>query len=131
MSQRRKQDRPEGLEERRRLYAVDAPPVAATAPGDLEGRNGIPVGPAKYRRFRLRMEANGRVVIPAELRALWGASDGAELFARFNNGELVLTTPLNGAKLAQAMIAPFRREGVDEVAEFLKSRPAMWGETDE
>jgi bifunctional DNA-binding transcriptional regulator/antitoxin component of YhaV-PrlF toxin-antitoxin module len=130
MARQGKNRRPAGMAEERMDYVAGPGKVAGAIPGDHEGRNDIPVTPARYRRFRLRMEPNGRIVIPAELRALWNLSDGGELFARFRNGELVLTTPLNGVRLAQAIMAPFKKPGVDEVEAFLKDRPAMWGEAD-
>jgi bifunctional DNA-binding transcriptional regulator/antitoxin component of YhaV-PrlF toxin-antitoxin module len=117
---------PSGFAEEGRPHYDTASPVAPSSslrsPDDYEGQNGVPVTPEKFRNFRLRMEPNGRVVIPAELRALWTLPADGQLTARFRNGELVLSTPVNGMRLAQAILAPFRKEGRSVVDELIAER---------
>lgn len=55
-------------------------------------------------KTRLTLAADGRLVIPAAMRAAMGAEAGGELIARLQDGELRLATPEMAVKLAQKRV---------------------------
>ena len=67
---------------------------------------------------------NGRVVIPADIRAALGVKDGGKLIARVENGALVLETIQAAVARAQAMVRKYVPEGTNLVDEFIADRRA-------
>lgn len=71
------------------------------------GKTAPVVGPAatvEPGKMRLTLAADGRLVIPAAMRAAMGAEAGGELIARLQDGELRLATPEMAVKLAQKRV---------------------------
>ncbi len=69
--------------------------------------------------------ANGRVVIPANMRAALGISGGGRLIARINEqGSLVLETIDVVVKDVQSRMAPYIVPGVSVVDELIAERRA-------
>lgn len=70
----------------------------------------------------LTMASNGRLVIPANMRAELGLHEGGKLIARIENGAVVLE-PIDAAiRRAQAMVRRYVPEGVDLVEELTTER---------
>jgi AbrB family looped-hinge helix DNA binding protein len=76
----------------------------------------------------ITLREGGRIVIPASIRAALGLRPGDTLIARIEDGELRLTSRAAQIARVQAMLRPFKREGIDEVDAFLAERRALWGE---
>jgi len=55
-------------------------------------------------KMRLTLAEDGRLVIPAAIRAAMGAEPGSELMARLQDGELRLATPEVAIRLAQKRV---------------------------
>ena len=70
----------------------------------------------------LTVAPNGRVVIPADIRAALGVKDGGKLIARIENGALVLETIQAAVARAQAMVRKYVPEGTSLVDEFIAER---------
>ncbi len=75
-------------------------------------------------RAHLMVAANGRVVIPADIRAALGVKDGGKLIARVENGALVLETVHAALAKVQAMIREYVPEGTSLVDELIAERRA-------
>jgi antitoxin PrlF len=58
-------------------------------------------------QMSLTLAANGRVVIPANMRAALGLSDGGKLVARLVDGAIVLEPVDAAIRRAQAMVARY------------------------
>lgn len=71
---------------------------------------------------RTRLGPDGRVVIPAAFRESLGLKDGDVLFARLENGEIVLLTPKAAMLRAQAIVRRFVPENVSLVDELIEDR---------
>jgi bifunctional DNA-binding transcriptional regulator/antitoxin component of YhaV-PrlF toxin-antitoxin module len=56
------------------------------------------------RKMRLTLAADGRLIIPAAVRAAMGVEAGGELIARLQDGELRLATPETAVSLAQKRV---------------------------
>jgi AbrB family looped-hinge helix DNA binding protein len=75
-------------------------------------------------RSTLILAANGRVVIPAPMRAALGLKDGARLVARVVDGAIVLEPIEAAVRRAQSLVAPYARPGVSAVDELIAERRA-------
>ena len=75
-------------------------------------------------RANLVMASNGRVVIPADIRAALGIRDGGKLIARIENGALVLETVHAALAKVQAMVREYVPEGTSLVDELIAERRA-------
>jgi AbrB family looped-hinge helix DNA binding protein len=84
--------------------------VAAAIPGEASASLKTKLGP------------DGRVVIPAAFRESLGLKDGDVLFARLENGEIVLLTPRAAMLRAQAIVRRFVPDGVSLVDELIEDR---------
>lgn len=78
--------------------------------------------------FKVTVGPGGRIVIPAEVRRALGIEEGTVLFTRLDGDEWHVMTAEASIRRAQAIAARYKKPGVDEVAEFLAQRRAMWGE---
>ncbi len=70
----------------------------------------------------LTLAANGRVVIPAALRAALGLQDGSRLVARIEGGAIVLEPIEAAIARAQATIARYVPKDIDLAAELIAER---------
>jgi AbrB family looped-hinge helix DNA binding protein len=74
---------------------------------------------------RARINQQGRIVIPAECRAVAGLKPGDELLIEaIGEGELHLRTPEQAIKEAQAIVARYLPKGRDLVQELIDERRA-------
>jgi AbrB family looped-hinge helix DNA binding protein len=72
----------------------------------------------------LTMASNGRLVIPAPMRAEIGLQDGGKLVARVENG-VVLLEPIDAAvRRARSLVRQYVPEGVSLVDELIAERHA-------
>jgi len=78
--------------------------------------------PARNISIKVRLGPDGRVVIPATFRETLGLKEGDVLFARLENGELNLLTPMAAMRRAQALVRQFVPEGVSLVDELIADR---------
>ena len=90
-------------------------------PEAAEGQPGV-------QHVRLKMGADGRLLIPAEIRRQAGLMPGATVIAELRDGEITLSTWATRLRRLQGMFRACRRPGVSEVDEFLAERRRMWGE---
>lgn len=72
----------------------------------------------------LTLASNGRVVIPAAMRAALGLKDGDRVIARIENGALVIEPVAVAVRRAQGILAGYARPGVSEVDELIAQRRA-------
>ena len=72
----------------------------------------------------LTLAANGRVVIPAAMRAALGLGEGARIVARVVDGAIVLEPIEAAVRRAQAMVAPYIQEGASVVDDLIAERRA-------
>lgn len=76
-------------------------------------------------RGKTRINQQGRIVIPAECRAVAGLKPGDELLVEaLGEGELRLLTPAQAIKKAQAIVARHVPKERDLVAELIAERRA-------
>jgi AbrB family looped-hinge helix DNA binding protein len=71
---------------------------------------------------RLKLGADGRIVIPANFREALGLKEGDVLIASVEDGELHLLTIPAAVRRAQAMVRKFVPEGVSLVDELIADR---------
>jgi len=71
---------------------------------------------------RLRINENGRVVIPAPFRKALGISPGDELILRLENDELRITTIKRRLERAQRHVRKYVKPGVSLVNELIAER---------
>ncbi len=71
---------------------------------------------------RLKVNANGRVVIPASFRKALGIKAGDELFLRMEDDELRITTMKRRLERAQRLIRKYVKPGVSLVDELIAER---------
>jgi AbrB family looped-hinge helix DNA binding protein len=75
--------------------------------------------------INLTLASNGRVVIPASMRAALGLQDGAKMVARLVDGAIVLE-PIDAAvRRAQALVRRYVPEGSGLVDELIAERHAV------
>ena len=70
----------------------------------------------------MRLNENGRVVIPAALRAALGVKAGDELVMRFEDEELRITTLKRRIERAQNHVRKFAKPGASLVDELIAMR---------
>ena len=71
---------------------------------------------------RMKLNENGRVVIPSELRALLGIEAGDELVMRVEDDELRITTLKRRIERAQNQVARYKKRGRSLVDELIAMR---------
>ncbi len=72
--------------------------------------------------LQTRMSKEGRVLIPAELRRALGLKPDEPLHVYAVDGELRIVSRLQSIRMAQAIAAPYRQQGVSVVDEFLREK---------
>lgn len=71
---------------------------------------------------RMKLNENGRVVIPSELRAALGIQAGDELVMRIEDDELRITTLKRRIERAQNQVARYKKRGRSLVDELFAMR---------
>ena len=71
---------------------------------------------------RMRVNANGRVVIPASYREALGIKAGDEVILRMEDGELRITTMKRRIERAQRLVRKYVKPGVSLVDELIAER---------
>jgi len=71
---------------------------------------------------RLRINENGRVVIPAAFRKALGIKAGDEVILRIEDDELRITTMKRRIERAQRLVRKYVRPGVSLVDELIAER---------
>jgi AbrB family looped-hinge helix DNA binding protein len=74
--------------------------------------------------FKAKLNAKGRIVIPAALRRELGLKAGDELLLRTEDGELRVYTLTNAVRRAQEMVQHYARGKAGWVDAFLRERRA-------
>lgn len=72
--------------------------------------------------IKTRLGPDGRIVVPAAYRESLGLKDGDVLFARLENGEIVLLTPKAAMRRAQEIVRRFVPDDVSLVDELIADR---------
>lgn len=75
-------------------------------------------------RANLTVASNGRVVIPAPMRAALGLQGGGKVIARLVDGTVVLEPQDAAIRAAQAMVARYVPQGSGLVDELIAERHA-------
>lgn len=83
-----------------------------------------PVGPGNVDSQRLRIDQDGRLVIPADMRAAMLVDKTGILTARVVDGELRLLAPKAAVAHLQRMVREARPEGVSMADELIAERRA-------
>ena len=73
-------------------------------------------------RIRIKVPANGRVVIPAEFREALGIAKGGELIFRWEDDELRIATMKRNIERAQRHVRQYVKPGVSLVDELIADR---------
>ena len=73
-------------------------------------------------RIKVKVPANGRVVIPADFREALGIAKGGELIFRWEDDELRIATMKRNIERAQRHARQYIKPGVSIVDEFLAER---------
>jgi AbrB family looped-hinge helix DNA binding protein len=71
---------------------------------------------------RMRINANGRVVIPASYREALGIKAGDEVILRMEDDELRITTMKRRIERAQRLVRKYVKPGVSLVDELIAER---------
>ena len=71
---------------------------------------------------RLRINENGRVVIPASFRKALGINPGDEVILRIEDDELRITTMKRRIERAQRLVGKYVKPGVSLVDELIAER---------
>ena len=71
---------------------------------------------------RVKMNENGRVVIPASFRKALGIEAGDEVILRLEDDELRITTMERRIRAAQSMVRKYVKPGVSLVDELIADR---------
>jgi AbrB family looped-hinge helix DNA binding protein len=71
---------------------------------------------------RMKLNENGRVVIPSEMRAALGIQVGDELVMRIEDDELRITTLKHRIERAQNQVASYKKRGRSLVDELIAMR---------
>jgi len=74
------------------------------------------------RETRLRVNENGRVVIPASFRKALGIQAGDEVILRMEDDELRITTMKRQIERAQRLVRKYVKPGVSLVDELIAER---------
>ena len=76
----------------------------------------------------LKVAADGRVLIPLEMREAMALGEDGRVTARVEAGELRLVSPAVAVRRIQARMRKFKKPGKSIVDQFLAERRALWGE---
>ncbi|HUO14877.1 MAG TPA: AbrB/MazE/SpoVT family DNA-binding domain-containing protein [Verrucomicrobiae bacterium] len=71
---------------------------------------------------RLKINENGRVVIPASFRKALGVKPGDEVILRWEDGELRITTIRKRLERAQRLVRKYIKPGISLVDELIADR---------
>lgn len=71
---------------------------------------------------RIRVNENGRVVIPASFRKALGIQPGDEIVLRVEDDELRITTLRNRIRQAQTLVRPYLKPGRSMADELIAER---------
>jgi AbrB family looped-hinge helix DNA binding protein len=71
---------------------------------------------------RIRINANGRVVIPASYRKALGVKPGDEVILRMEDDELRITTMKRRIERAQRLVRKYVKPGISLVDELIAER---------
>jgi len=71
---------------------------------------------------RVRVNENGRIVIPASMRSALGVHPGDEMILRLNDNELLITTVKNRIAKAQQLVSRYVKPGASLSKELLAER---------
>ena len=71
---------------------------------------------------RVRVNENGRIVIPASIRSALGIHPGDEMILRLNDNELLITTVKNRIAKAQQLVSRYVNPGTSLSKELLAER---------
>jgi AbrB family looped-hinge helix DNA binding protein len=83
----------------------------------------VPIAPeVRVDEARTRLNENGRIVIPAAMRAALGLHPGDEVILIIEDGELRVTTSLRRAERAQRLVRKYVPKGVSLSAELIADR---------
>ncbi len=83
----------------------------------------MPITPeARIDEARTRLNENGRIVIPAAMRAALGLQSGDEVILIVDDGELRLTTDTRRIERAQRLVRKHVPTGVSLSAELIADR---------
>ena len=92
--------------------------------GEAEARRALPqVGPRQ-----LGVTADGRILLPHDVRRAMLLDGAGTLIARVEAGELRLLSPAVALARMQARFRKYAKPGESVVDRFLADRPAMWGD---
>jgi AbrB family looped-hinge helix DNA binding protein len=80
------------------------------------------LSPSEPAEARLTVAENGRVVIPAPMRAALGLTGGARVLARIVDGALVLEPIDVAVARARAMVAAFAQPGISLAESLIADR---------
>lgn len=72
--------------------------------------------------LHVKLDAAGRLLVPAEVREALGLKPGGNVVLKVENGELRITSPRRLMEKAAAYFRQFVPEGVDAVDEFIAER---------
>ena len=75
------------------------------------------MAPSDEPHVKIRVGADGSIVVPATLSDVLGLKEGDVLFARVEDGEICLLTRTAAMRRAQAIVRQFVPEGVSLVDE--------------
>lgn len=86
----------------------------------------VSAAPSAPRRLKARLQlgAGGRIVIPADMRAAMGVSEGDTLLARVVDGEFRLLSREAAIRKVQALVRRHVPEGISLVDELIADRRA-------
>ena len=73
---------------------------------------------------RVKVGPDGRILIPAEMRRAAGFEAGSTVIVTLDGQTLQVETPLAQVRKVQALLAPLKRPGIDEVDAFIAEKRA-------
>ena len=94
----------------------------AKDPGFAEGQAKYHAPPVREQRWKLKIGADGRVVIPAAARALMMLDEDGMVTAYVEDGELRMISSQAAICRIQKIAAKYRREGHSVVDELIAER---------
>lgn len=71
---------------------------------------------------RVRLNENGRIVIPAPIRSALGVGPGDEMVLKVKDGELHITTVRNRIAKAQQLVGRYLKPGIRLSKELIAER---------
>jgi bifunctional DNA-binding transcriptional regulator/antitoxin component of YhaV-PrlF toxin-antitoxin module len=103
--------------------AKKAQPSSETQ-GFAEGQARYYAAPELPQRWRLKVAADGRFVIPAAARAAMEIGEEGKVTAILQDGELHIVSPRVAIRKIQEMLKPYRSEKGSIVDEFIAEKRA-------